>query len=77
MSNSQGSGTVVVEPLGAYLTLDEMTARYKVSESTLYRWRLAGHGPQPIRIGGQLRYRTSDVLAWEAEAHGQAQGEAS
>ena len=35
---------------------------------TLEGWRNAGKGPVWLKIGGQIRYRLADVLAYEAEA---------
>jgi len=31
---------------------------------TLKRWRRAGYGPQPVKIGGRLYYRRSDLARW-------------
>lgn len=55
------------------LSVDDLAARYGVSKSTVYQWNWARHrgrrpsaGPPLIRIGRHVRYRLSDVLAWEA-----------
>lgn len=50
----------------AHLTQRELAARWKVSGRTLERWRAEHYGPAWISIGGSIRYRMSDVLAWEA-----------
>ncbi len=48
------------------LTARELAERWKVSCRTLERWRAQRSGPAWITIGGSIRYRTTDVLAWEA-----------
>ncbi|RDD64189.1 DNA-binding protein [Thalassococcus profundi] len=47
-------------------TTNELAARWKVSIRTLERWRAERYGPAWITIGGSIRYRIPDVLAWEA-----------
>ncbi len=54
-----------------YLTQRELAQRWKISGRTLERWRADVYGPAWILIGGSIRYRLEDVLAWEA---GQMQG---
>ncbi|WP_272011131.1 helix-turn-helix transcriptional regulator [Roseovarius sp. ZX-A-9] len=49
-----------------HLTQRELAARWRVSGRTLERWRAQRFGPAWITIGGSIRYRMSDVLAWEA-----------
>jgi len=44
------------------LTAKEFGRRARVSKRTVIRWRNAGVGPRPIRIGPRaIRYRASDV----------------
>lgn len=44
------------------LTVAELAALLRVSERTVYRQ--AGRAlPAPVRVGGQLRFRTADVEA--------------
>jgi len=50
------------------LTAEELAERWVVAVRTLERWRNAGKGPVWLKIGGQIRYRLVDVLAYEAEA---------
>ncbi|WP_324754042.1 helix-turn-helix transcriptional regulator [Roseovarius sp. Pro17] len=47
------------------LTQRDLAARWRVSGRTLERWRAQRYGPAWITIGGSIRYRMSDVLAWE------------
>ncbi len=50
----------------ACLTVRDLAERWKVSGRTLERWRAEPYGPAWITIGGSIRYRMTDVLAWEA-----------
>jgi len=44
------------------LTAKEFGRRARVSKRTVIRWRNAGVGPTPIRIGPRaIRYRASEV----------------
>src|SRR5690606_37871135 len=52
-----------------YLTQRELVLRWKVSGRTLERWRAHRYGPAWIVIGGSIRYRMADVLAFELENH--------
>lgn len=36
----------------------------QMSVPTLARWAGEGRGPKPVRLGGSIRYRKADVLAW-------------
>ncbi|WP_324754070.1 helix-turn-helix transcriptional regulator [Roseovarius sp. Pro17] len=47
------------------LTQRDLAVRWRVSGRTLERWRAQRYGPAWITIGGSIRYRMSDVLAWE------------
>lgn len=49
-----------------YLTQRDLAARLRLSVRTIERWRAAKYGPAWITIGRSIRYRMSDVLAWEA-----------
>ena len=48
----------------AILRERELAVRWKVSTRTLQRWRSEGFGPGYILIGGSIRYRFADVLAF-------------
>ena len=50
------------------LTAEELAERWMVSARTLEGWRNAGKGPVWLKIGGQVRYRLADILAYESEA---------
>ena len=50
-----------------YLSIDEAAAELGVHRATLRRWELAGR-LVPVRIGGVVRYRATDVYAHTAKA---------
>ena len=50
------------------LTAEELAERWVIAVRTLDGGRNAGQGPVWLKIGGQIRYRRADVLAYEAEA---------
>lgn len=38
---------------------------------TLENWRTLGRGPCYVKVGGRVRYRTSDLLEWlDRNTHG-------
>lgn len=49
---------------GDFLTVKQLCASLDIDQSTLYRWRKAGNGPQAIKVGNVVRFRQSDVDAW-------------
>jgi excisionase family DNA binding protein len=42
----------------------EVCRMLNIDPSTLYRWRRDNHNLAFYRVGGQVRYRESDVLAY-------------
>ncbi|WP_231592732.1 helix-turn-helix transcriptional regulator [Pelagovum pacificum] len=44
-----------------------LAARWVLSTRTLQRWRSDGYGPAFLNIGGSIRYRLGDILAYEAQ----------
>lgn len=48
------------------LTADMLATQLQVSKRTLWRLRSAGLLPQPVRLGGTVRWRASDITAWIA-----------
>lgn len=60
----------ITEPLMSQLILPEALAeRLNVTIETLRNWRNDGVGPNYVKLTntpkGRVRYRMSDVLAWE------------
>lgn len=45
-------------------TVAQVAEYTQTSIPTLARWRGEGRGPKAIKLGGLLRYRRADVLAW-------------
>jgi predicted DNA-binding transcriptional regulator AlpA len=43
----------------------DVSDRLHLSMKTLRNWRVRGEGPKFFKIGRLVRYRLSDVLAWE------------
>ena len=50
-----------------HLKQAEVAQRWSVSPRTLERWRWTGEGPQFLKIGGRVVYRSEDIEAYEAE----------
>ncbi|MEX2519631.1 MAG: helix-turn-helix domain-containing protein [Paracoccaceae bacterium] len=51
-----------------FLREHELARRWRKSTRSLQRWRVDGTGPAFVRIGGSIRYRLDDVLAYESAA---------
>jgi hypothetical protein len=50
-----------------FLTPRELAARWKEHPQTLANQRSSGEGPRYMKRGRNVRYRLSDVLAYEAQ----------
>lgn len=48
-----------------HLTIKDLAEREQVPDATVYRWNSDGTGPRYLRLGRHVRYRLSDVVAWE------------
>lgn len=46
---------------------DGVAARYGIPPATVRAWRRARKGPQYFHAGRYVRYRMSDLLAWEEQ----------
>lgn len=57
MTTSQSEAT--------WLTRIELAEREKIPVATLAQWASQGKGPRYARFGRHVRYRLSDVMAWE------------
>jgi len=49
-----------------FLDQKSLARRWSISHRTLEAWRHQQRGPQYVRIGGRVRYRMTDVEAFEA-----------
>lgn len=52
----------------ARLTQTDLARRWKLSTRSLEKWRTLGTGPVYVKVGGAVRYRLEDILAYE-DAH--------
>ena len=49
-----------------FLDSNQLADRIGVQSATLRRWRMAGiTGPAFVKFGRLVKYRLSDVIAWE------------
>ena len=48
-----------------FLTQSHLADRWGCSLRTLQRWRKGVNGPAFLRLGGSIRYRLVDILAFE------------
>jgi len=46
------------------IDIDAVAHLLRVSKTTLWRLRVAGHLPRPIRIGSLIRWRVAEVRSW-------------
>ena len=55
-------------PGSPLLTIDQAAEYLAIPKATIYTWRTrrAGFGPRAVKIGGNLRYRRSDLDQWIA-----------
>ena len=53
--------------MNALLTEVQVSEMLQVSLACLRRWRLRGEGPQYLKVGPLVRYRTEDIEGWIAE----------
>lgn len=50
-----------------YLRLTDMRARYRVSASTIWKWRHTNNLPAPVKLGANTTvWKLADLLTWEA-----------
>ena len=48
-----------------HLSQKHLSARWRVAEATLERWRSDGLGPQYLKINGRVLYRLSEIQEFE------------
>lgn len=49
-------------------TQEQLAQHWLLSEGTLERWRCEGIGPVYLKIRGQVRYRISNIMAFEEQS---------
>lgn len=58
----------ITEPfVDRWLTRNEVAERFNLPPGTLADWAWKRTGPRYARFGKHVRYRLSDVVAWENE----------
>jgi predicted site-specific integrase-resolvase len=65
-----------MEPV-RHLTQEQLAERWQVSEASLERWRSEGRGPVHLKVGGRVRYRLTDIEAFERAACRRSTGESA
>ena len=68
---TNGSMLSGLEPL---LSIEALAEYLEVPVTTIRDWRTDGKGPCAIKVGGRVRFATSDVLAWLEEQREQKPG---
>jgi prophage regulatory protein len=63
MSTLEGIINSAVQ-LPEFLTVEQFAKLLQVSKRTIWRLRSAGQIPQPIQIGGGVRWRMGDIKNW-------------
>jgi excisionase family DNA binding protein len=64
MSLVESPLTDTQEPL--LIAADELARLMQISRRTLWRLRSAGELPEPVRLGGTVRWRLEEVRDWVA-----------
>jgi hypothetical protein len=67
-ANAPGGGSGQVTTVETFLDENQLAARHQRSVKTLRNERLRGGGIPYVKWGRSVRYRLSDVEAWE-QAH--------
>jgi hypothetical protein len=50
-----------------FLNQAQLSHRWRISVRSLEKWRSLGKGPPFVKIGGCVRYKLTDIEAWERE----------
>jgi len=50
-----------------FLSVDEVARKLNVPVGTVRNWRQRGNGPRGFKLGGRVRFRSSDIDAYIAE----------
>jgi DNA-binding transcriptional MerR regulator len=68
MSSVQGIRRIMIAaPEVELMTTSEVSAVLGIPVGTLRYYRSSGCGPASFRLGGRIRYRRAEVLAWVEE----------
>lgn len=63
--------------MGELMTLEEVSAEYRIPRPTLRYWRARGTGPKSFKVGRRVRYRREDVEAFIDKAYEASTGGAA
>lgn len=55
------------EQASPWLTREQVAARLQMQPDTLKWWAVKGKGPRFAKFGRHVRYRISDIIAWEEQ----------
>jgi excisionase family DNA binding protein len=55
---------MIAAPEVELMTTAEVSALLGIPVGTLRYYRSSGYGPASFRLGGRIRYRRADVMAW-------------
>lgn len=55
------------QKLDRLMNVQEVADHLGMKKQTLYKMRMTGRGPRAIRVGKFLRYRLSDLTAFEED----------
>lgn len=61
-----GDGTARGPSAMLLLTAEDVAERLGISTRTLWRMCRGGRCPQPLRLGGNTRWRSADIERWVA-----------
>lgn len=53
-----------------FLTREQLSDRWQLSEQTLANWLHAGRGPRAVHFGGAVRYELREIARYEADPEG-------
>ncbi|WND21124.1 helix-turn-helix transcriptional regulator [Streptomyces violaceus] len=68
---------LLTDGANAYLTTDDVAARYRTAPSTIRYWRHIGYGPKGIKVGRRVLYSHAEIDRFERELADQAPKKAS
>jgi predicted site-specific integrase-resolvase len=73
VARNQGSATIKEIPVKTstvvpLMSQSQLAERWRLSESTIERWRTEGKGPVFLKLRGQVRYRYEDIQAFEEKS---------
>lgn len=68
--------STVEQVTGELLNTEQVARLLNVGRRSVWRWSHSGRMPAPIRIGGAVRFRNSEILAWISDGCPRCDGRA-